>query len=138
RNAFKRIGLHDCFQSVEDGDRAIAYLTGREPYADRARFPLPNLVLLDLNLPIRSGFEVLEWLRTQPEFAQLPVVIFSSSGRVEDRVRAEKFGATRYILKPTSGSQFYEVARELAETWRNPGEPDGTPPLSCSCDCNRS
>ncbi|MET0263946.1 MAG: response regulator [Rariglobus sp.] len=117
RNAFKKLGVHDRFHSVEDGGRAISYLAGEEPYADRTRHPLPTFVLLDLNLPIRSGFEVLEWLRGQPQFQQLPVVIFSSSGRLEDRQRAEKLGATEYLLKPTSGSQFLDMARQLSETW---------------------
>ncbi|CAM2964261.1 response regulator [Rariglobus hedericola] len=117
RNAFKKLGAHDRFHAVEDGERAISYLSGREPYADRERHPLPTFVLLDLNLPIRSGFEVLEWLRGQPEFKTLPVVIFSSSGRLEDRERAEKLGATEYLLKPTSGSQFLDMAKQLTNTW---------------------
>ena len=117
RNAFKRIGVEDRFHAVEDGERAINYLSGQEPYANREDHPLPTFVLLDLNLPVRSGFEVLEWLRSQPQFEKLPVVIFSSSGRLEDRQRAEKLGATDYLLKPTSGSQFLEMARQLNETW---------------------
>ncbi|HEY9249660.1 MAG TPA: response regulator [Rariglobus sp.] len=126
RNAFKKLGVGDRFHAVEDGGQAISYLAGQAPYADREQHPLPTFVLLDLNLPIRSGFEVLEWLREQPQFAKLPVVIFSSSGRLEDRQRAEQLGATEYLLKPTSGSQFLEMARQLAHTWlgRSPLEGD--------------
>ena len=61
------------FQSVCDGGKAIAYLAGEAPYAGR---DLPDLVLLDLNLPVHSGFEVLEWLRRQPGLGELPVVVF--------------------------------------------------------------
>ena len=117
RNAFRKLGVQDRFHAVQDGALAISYLAGQAPYADRAQHPLPTFVLLDLNLPIRSGFEVLEWLRSQPQFKSLPVVIFSSSGRLEDRQRAEQLGATEYLLKPTSGSQFLEMARQLTETW---------------------
>lgn len=117
RNAFSKLGVQDRFYAVQDGGRAILYLAGQEPYTDRERHPLPSFVLLDLNLPVRSGFEVLEWLRSQPQFKSLPVVIFSSSGRLEDRQRAEQLGATEYLLKPTSGSQFLDMARQLAETW---------------------
>jgi CheY-like chemotaxis protein len=125
RNAFKRLGYDDRFHAVEDGDRAISYLSGREAYADRTNHPLPTVVVLDLNLPIRSGFEVLEWLRSQPEFQALPVVVFSSSGRLEDRQRAERLGATEYLLKPASGAQFLVMARQLTETWLGPrGEPE--------------
>lgn len=117
RNAFKRLGYDDHFHAVTDGDRAISYLAGHENYADRDHHPLPSVVVLDLNLPIRSGFEVLEWLREQPQFKALPVIVFSSSGRVEDRKRAEALGATDYQLKPTSGAQFLQTARQLVESW---------------------
>ncbi|MDF3057137.1 MAG: putative response regulator, CheY [Rariglobus sp.] len=117
RNAFKRLGIEDRFHAVMDGDRAISYLAGHEDYADRERHPLPSFVLLDLNLPILSGFEVLEWLRAQPQFQSLPVIIFSSSGRTEDRQRAENLGATEYVLKPASGAQFLVMARQLKESW---------------------
>ncbi len=124
RNAFKRLGIEDYFHAVDDGERAISYLAGREPYADRACHPMPGVVLLDLNLPIRSGFEVLEWLRSQQQFRTLPVVIFSSSGRMEDRRRAEELGATEYLLKPTSGAQFFDTAQQLAKTWLLHARPD--------------
>lgn len=118
RNAFKRLGFDEGgFFSVEDGDRAITYLSHLAAAPDRGSHPLPTVVVLDLNLPIRSGFEVLEWLRSQPELKELPVVIFSSSGRLEDRRRAEQLGATDYQLKPASGAQFLATARQLAESW---------------------
>jgi CheY-like chemotaxis protein len=117
RDAFRRLGVESGFDAVEDGGRAIAYLSGRTPYEDRVQHPLPACVLLDVNLPVRSGFEVLAWLREQPEMARLPVVIFSSSGRLEDRQRAEQLGATDYILKPTSGREFMQAARRVVGTW---------------------
>jgi CheY-like chemotaxis protein len=116
-NAFRRLDPPVSIHAVEDGERAISYLAGRPPYADRDKYPLPACVLLDLNLPIRSGFEVLEWLRSQPQFKKLPVVIFSSSGRPEDRRRAQKLGATDYLLKPASGREFLDTARRLTERW---------------------
>jgi CheY-like chemotaxis protein len=117
RTALKRLGLADRFHAVGDGEQAIDYLAGKGPFADRERAPLPSLLVLDLNLPIRSGFEVLEWLRNQPEFATLTVVIFSSSGRPEDRRRAQQLGATEYLLKPTSGVEFFEIASQLTRAW---------------------
>jgi CheY-like chemotaxis protein len=117
KDAFRRLGPPVSFHAVEDGERAISYLAGNPPYADRDQHPLPACVLLDLNLPIRSGFEVLEWLRGRPEFKELPVVIFSSSGRPEDRCRARQLGATDYMLKPTSGREFLDTARQLTERW---------------------
>jgi CheY-like chemotaxis protein len=116
-NAFKRLGMEDCFHAVSDGEGAISYLTGREPYLDRERNPLPVVVLLDLSLPMRSGFEFLEWLRGQPQFLSIPVVVFSSSLRTDDRCRAEKLGASEYLLKPTSGAQFLEMVGRLKKRW---------------------
>lgn len=113
REAFVRERVAVDLREVGDGALAMAYLAGEAPFADRARHPLPDVVLLDLNLPRRSGFEVLEWLRARAEFAALPVVVFSSSGRPEDRERAGRLGATEYVLKPSSGLQFNVVVRGL-------------------------
>ncbi len=114
RNAFNRLGIAGYFHAVSDGDQAISYLAGLPPYDDRELHPIPSMVLLDLNLPVRSGFAVLEWLRSQPHFRTLPVVVFSSSGRLEDRQRAEQLGASDYLLKPNSGAQFIELAERLS------------------------
>ncbi len=124
RNAFRKLGMEDYFHAVSDGERAIGYLTGSEPYTDRERHPLPAIVLLDLSLPMRSGFEVLEWLRAQPQFRAIPVVVFSASVRSNDRRIAEKLGATAYLPKPTSGSEFLDMVRRLKKTWLCP-PPDG-------------
>jgi CheY-like chemotaxis protein len=115
--AFKRAGVERLLHAVSDGEQAIGYLAGTGPYADRELYPLPGLVLLDLNLPGRSGFEVLAWLRSQPTFRDLTVVVFSSSGRPEDRAKAAKLGATEYLLKPASGGEFTNTARLLRERW---------------------
>jgi CheY-like chemotaxis protein len=124
RTAFRRLGMETSFEAVEDGGRAISYLSGQPPFDDRERHPLPVCLLLDLNLPVRSGFEVLAWLREQPGLKELPVVIFSSSGRLEDRERAQQLGTTDYLLKPTSGMDFAHAARLVADTWLVPPTAD--------------
>src|SRR6187549_3562882 len=63
---------------VSDGDELVAYFQGDGPFADRIRFPLPDLLLLDLMMPKRNGFEVLEWLQSQP-FEDMIVVVLSGS-----------------------------------------------------------
>lgn len=75
-------------------------------------------MLLDLNLPSISGFDLLRWMRQEPSLKELPVVIFSSSGRPEDRSQAKELGADDYLLKPVSGAQFRDVARGLLERCR--------------------
>lgn len=121
RYAFKQAGIMHDLESVMDGQHALSYLSGKTPYNDRAQYPVPSLILLDINLPLISGFEVLNWIRAQAELRQIPVVVFSSSGRPEDREKAEQLGANHYILKPASGMQFVDIAKDLKTTWLNGG-----------------
>lgn len=115
--AFAGKGLESALQVVPDGRTAIEYLSGEGEYADRKEHPLPLVVLLDLNLPQVSGFEVLKWIRSHPDFAWLPVVVFSSSTRKDDQVKALELGANEFVSKPTSGLKFSEVVERLQENW---------------------
>lgn len=117
RNAFRKAGIPLSLRVVEDGEQAMAYLGRKPPFNDPLDNPVPVLVLLDLNLPLRSGFEVLEWIRTQPKLQEIPVVVYSSSGRPEDRARATTLGATDYLLKPSSGLDFVHVAENVKVRW---------------------
>jgi two-component system response regulator len=111
--AFRRAGKGESLRVVVDGQAAIDYLSGCGPFGNRLKYPLPTAVLLDLNLPTVSGFQVLTWIRQQPAFQQLPVVIFSSSARVEDRLKAKELGASDYLEKPGSGLEFATVLEML-------------------------
>ena len=115
--AFERAGLQGQLRAVGNGGEALDYLAGRGAYADRGRYPLPLVVLLDLNLPRVSGFEVLTWVRSRPELASLPVLVFSSSLREQDQLKARELGATEYVEKPHSGLKFQEVVERLKERW---------------------
>src|ERR1051326_5182942 len=84
RRSFRKAGLEESLKVVVDGQAAIDYLLGRDVFANRLKFPIPSVVLLDLNLPTVSGFQVLKWVRQQPQYRDLPIVIFSSSARAED------------------------------------------------------
>lgn len=104
-------------QTVTNGPQALEYLQGKGRYADRSRYPLPELILLDLKLPLLSGLAVLQWLRSQPQFQAVPVVVFSSSPDSEDQNRALQRGANEYLTKPTSGLEFQSVVEALAKRW---------------------
>jgi len=86
---------------VQDGTGVVAYLRGKGEFGDRQRFPIPDLLLLDLNMPRMDGFKVLEWLRTQ-HFNDLTVVVLTGSLHPEDLKRALDLGAHRYQVKPRS------------------------------------
>jgi len=107
--------------SVESGEKAIAYLETARGHSDRERFPLPDLMLLDLKMPGKSGFDVLTWIRTQPDFAHLPVIILTSSVHAEDRSRALSLGANQFLVKPVG----YEGLRQLVRTLDQLLQPKG-------------
>jgi len=120
RVAFSHARLTNPVHIAVDGAQAIDYLAGNGPFADRSQHPLPALVLLDLNLPKKSGFEVLSWIRQQPQFASLPVVIYTSSVGLIDKDTTRLLGATDYFVKRSGVSDIAELARSLAERWLTP------------------
>ncbi len=117
QRAFAKAGLGAALQTVGDGRAAIDYLAGAGAYADRAQYPVPNVVLLDLNLPVLPGFEVLKWMRSHPGYHATPVVVFTSSSRDEDRVKARELGANEFLEKPNSALLFSSVVQRLREKW---------------------
>ena len=100
RIALKKSGINNPLQVVGDGQRAVDYLAGTGDYSDRERFPLPFVVFLDLKLPYIHGFEVLSWIRQQPQLIAVPVVILTGSAEPRDRVKADALGARSYLVKP--------------------------------------
>jgi PAS domain S-box-containing protein len=115
--AFSDKGLASAFRLVSDGRAAIEYLSGTGKYADRKEYPLPAVVLLDLNLPQVPGFDVLKWMRNHPDFLATPVVVFTSSVRQEDKVKATELGANEFVAKPSSGMRFGEIVEALRQKW---------------------
>lgn len=115
--AFRKANLLNPIQVVEDGDKAVAYLTGQDNYADREKYPTPVLLLLDLKLPRRSGLEVLDWLRQQEGLRRLPVVVLTSSKESADVNRAYDLGANSYLVKPVSFDPLLDLVRTLGLYW---------------------
>lgn len=111
RRGFERAGIEHPLRVVTSGIEAIAYLTGEAPYWDRAKHPLPSLVLLDIKMPMADGFAVLKWIRRQPEFARLCVVMLTSSDEIRDVNLAYQLGANSFFVKPLD---FWNAA----ELWR--------------------
>src|SRR5690349_23216853 len=100
QRAFAKARLANHLEVVRDGEQAIAYFNGSGRYADRKRYPLPILLLLDLYMPKIDGFEVLEWLREHPRLDRLPVAVLTSSDHDPDAQRAFGLGADSYLIKP--------------------------------------
>ncbi len=113
RTVFERAGFVQPMRFAVDGDDAIAYLRGDGRYGDRKLFPLPTTVLLDLNMPRKNGFEVLDWIRHQPALRRLRVYILSASSRAQDIERAYDLGANSYLVKPGNLDGLLEMAKCL-------------------------
>lgn len=99
--ALKRIEWAPSFHVVCDGVEAVAYLEGSGDYHDREHHPFPDILLLDLNMPRRNGFEVLEWIRRDSPCRDLLVHVLSASARPADVKRAYDLNANSYVVKPT-------------------------------------
>jgi CheY-like chemotaxis protein len=115
RQAFRKAGVRQAVRVVSDGRQAIDYLGGAGPYGDRARHPLPCLVLLDIKLPLESGLDVLRWLRGREEHKDLPVVMLTSSDLPADRAEASRHGIEAYQVKPMRMADLVRMAHEIRE-----------------------
>lgn len=117
RYAFSKAGIAVPVVTLGDGGTAVAYFEGAGAYADRAAHPYPALVLLDLKLPRRSGFEVLRAVRDNPEAKHVPVVVLTSSSREADIRRAYEAGANSYLVKPGGRDALLDLVRSLDGFW---------------------
>jgi len=122
--AFHKLHIGNPLVVVGDGDAAVDYLGGTGAYGDRLRHPLPGLILLDLKLPRRSGFEVLRFLRGQEATRNTPVVVLTSSSQREDIRRAYDDGANSYLVKPVGRDSLLAMVRALELYWMNLNEAD--------------
>lgn len=117
QRAFRKANLLAPLTVVGDGEAAIRYLAGEREYQDRARFPLPSLVLLDFKLPRKDGVEVLQWARSRPELMGLPVVVLTSSQEPRDLERAYAAGANSFLCKPVEFEQLIQMVNALDLYW---------------------
>ncbi len=102
---------------VSDGEAALDYLFRRGLYADEQRSPRPHVVLLDLRLPRKSGFDVLEKVKSEPSLRDIPIVVLTTSQAREDAVRAYQLHANSFVVKPADFSEFSALIKELGQYW---------------------
>jgi len=115
--ALKKSGLGSAYRVAEDGQEAIDYLSGAREFADRARFPIPALVFLDLKLPRVMGMDVLKWIRDQPELGAMVVIVLTSSQQRSDIRRACSLGANSYLVKPANPLAMAEIVDLVKRYW---------------------
>ena len=115
--AFRKAAPSALLHIVPDGHEAIAYLKGDGRYADRKTFPLPNLVLLDLKMPRKTGFEVLQWVRSESVLKQIPVVMMTTSLERKDQERCYCLGANSFVVKPGALEDLIALVSVLSTYW---------------------
>ncbi len=118
QRALRKGGVINSIRVVRDGEQALNYLFGRGKYVDRAEYPLPGLILLDLKLPRVSGLEVLRQIKSVEVLKRIPVIILTSSDESKDVNGAYDLGANSYLVKPVKFSAFCKVAAEIRLYWQ--------------------
>lgn len=116
-HAFKKVGIANPLFLVDDGDKALDYLSSRSPFSNRSAYPLPGLILLDLKLPRRSGFEVLDDIRSTAATRRTPVIVLTSSNQQNDIQRAYDLGANSYLVKPVGRNALLAMVQSLDAFW---------------------
>ena len=117
KRAFQQARLMNPIHFVQDGAEAIAYLNGDGKYADRKEYPVPAMLLLDLKMPNKDGFQVMEWARLQPALRELKIVVLTTSDRVFDVQRAYQLGASSFLVKPLDVRDFMQLGPALRSFW---------------------
>ena len=114
QRAFMKANISNPLHVVRSCEEAIQYLSGEGAYAT---LPLPSVILLDLKLAGRNGFEVLEWIRRQPSLHNLRVIVLTSSDSVYDVDRAYKLGANSFLIKPVHFERLVEIMSAIRGYW---------------------
>jgi CheY-like chemotaxis protein len=116
-DAFREARLNNAVQVVSTGEAALDYLFGKDGYADREKFPLPDLILLDLKLPGIAGHDVLRQIKDAPGLKRIPVVVLTSSSQESDRTRCYDYGANSFLVKPITFDGFMDVVKKVDDYW---------------------
>lgn len=121
--ALKKAAVPHPMLVVADGQEAIEYLSGEGKFADRAQFPLPRLIILDLKMPRKTGMDVLRWLKENPILECLPKVVLSSSANRQDVERGYRLGANAFLIKPSTLEERSELVKLIHHFWLRLNQP---------------
>ncbi|MFI0458773.1 MAG: response regulator [Candidatus Thiodiazotropha endolucinida] len=116
-DAFKEARLNNRVETSCSGQEALDYLFGNDHFANRNKYPIPDLILLDLKMPGVDGFEVLKRVKGTPMIKRIPVVILTSSKEEGDRALSYDIGANSYLVKPVAFTGFIDVVRQIEDYW---------------------
>lgn len=117
QRALKKSSIPVTPRFFPDGVEALRYLKADPPYNDRSLYPLPRIILLDIKMPRKTGFEVLQEIRATPNLKRIIAVMFSTSNLARDIDLAYDLGANAFVSKPTDSDQLVATLRRLYEFW---------------------
>lgn len=117
REAFEECRIDNPLHFVHDGEALLDYLRRRAPYDDEERYPLPGLILLDLNMPRMDGREALQAIKNDALLREIPVVVLTTSSAEEDILRSYDMGSNSFITKPATYTGLIEVVKTLNRDW---------------------
>lgn len=112
--SFEEVNLINVVSIVSDGEEAMAYLRreGKYKYVS-----VPGLILLDINMPKKNGFEVLQEIKADPRLSHIPVIVLTTSDREADIVKSYAYGACSFIPKPVDFEDFIKLAEQFSFYW---------------------
>lgn len=102
---------------VQDGEEVMDFLYNKGKYTDKSQFPLPGLILLDLNMPKKDGRQVLGEIRQDPKLKKIPIIVLTTSKAEEDILRTYDLGVNSYITKPVTFDGLVEIVKNLGKYW---------------------
>ena len=127
RRAIRKAGNANRIDIIPDGEKALDYLFNRGEYADKDKYPLPGLILLDIKLPGMDGIEVLKIIKEDPDVRKVPVIMLTTSEREEDIREAYHYHANSYLTKPVGYKEFEEKVRQIDFYWMLLNRPAAIP-----------
>ena len=119
----RKAGIRITVQAVEDGETAIAYLSGGGKFARRDIFPFPDIIVLDLKMPGLDGLDILEWLGNNDEYRRIPKIMLSGSGQERDVEEAYRLGVNTYFQKSANFDEFKELIHDMIRYWSHTERP---------------
>ncbi len=115
--ALKEAGITSPLHVAVDGQMAVDYLGGVGEFSDRAKYPLPSLIFLDLKLPRMGGHEVLAWMRQREALVGIVVLVLTTSAEERDIRNAYKLGANAFLVKPPTPDELTQLLKTVKAFW---------------------
>ena len=115
--ALDESGVENRLLMVENGEELIDYLYHRGKYTDQKEFPRPELILLDLNMPLKDGREALEEIKNDLDLKRIPIVVLTTSQAEEDILATYDLGITGFITKPMTFTGLVDIMKSIGNYW---------------------